>query len=200
MTTMYLTQQTIYSTRCMRTCRAHAAPTAHSNKSCAHAASKSCIYIRMDAHLELESSSEQVQMEMGAVLMGRSESYPANIVDSSILLTRQYCRLATTASLGALVAALAGCRFGARSAQLARRPHAARPASTPPMPATPTVSERPPPRESSDEGGGSPQSYAPVEPKRCDLLLPHQLRGGVSEGRVREGEIRARLLVGMVND
>ena len=93
MTTMYLTQQTIYSTRCMRTCRAHAAPTAHSNKSCAHAASKSCIYIRMDAHLELESSSEQVQMEMGAVLMGRSESYPANIVDSSILLTRPYCRL-----------------------------------------------------------------------------------------------------------
>lgn len=184
MTTMYLTQQTIYSTRCMRTCRAHAAPTAHSNKSCAHAASKSCIYIRMDAHLELESSSEQVQMEMGAVLMGRSESYPANIVDSSILLTRQYCRLATTASLGALVAALAGCRFGARSAQLARRPHAARPASTPPMPATPTVSERPPPRESSDEGGGSPQSYAPVEPKRCDLLLPHQLRGGRGQ---REG-------------
>ena len=114
-----------------------------------------------------------------------------HIVDSSILLTRQYCRLATTASLGALVAALAGCRFGARSAQLARRPHAARPASTPPMPATPTVSERPPPRESSDEGGGSPQSYAPVEPKRCDLLLPHQLRGGVrgkGEGGRNQGE------------
>ena len=88
MATMYLTQQIQYKMH------ANVGPTPlrlliainH-----AHTQLVNHAYIRMDAHLELDSSSEQVQMEIGAVHMGRSESCPANIVDSSILLTRQYC-------------------------------------------------------------------------------------------------------------
>ena len=162
------------------------------------------IYIRMDAHLELDSSSEQVQLKMGAVHMGRSESYPANIVeycrlvhiaDSSILSTRYHCEPWSSGRSSG--------RLPLRSSECAAREEAPRSeAGEHPSHACDAHGERetPPARELRRRGGVSAIVRAGrAEAVRLALATP-ATGGEGSEGRVREGEIRARLLVGMVND